>query len=550
MTITLTVLLAACGGSNDLEPVERTQTAIALQQAQLEVTQVALGLGSTQTALAAGQATQGAQVAATQTSEANPNRIITRNADWTPVEQDFDGVTMVQVPGGCFMMGSEDGSPEEQPVTEVCFEESFWLDKLEVTQAQFAAFGGPDLVDVGGGGVRILLRPDLPPAAYTSDDLREAANTVERRVLAMGYSDATVQVASRDYIVVEVPGIGDPQAVVNTIQQTALLEFVDFAGLTPAQVSELIGQRILTTEQAEIQRQLAALQGQEPGDSQAETERLVNPITGRPFDTVITGAALTAATAENSGNGWVIRFQLTDDVGEIFSNFTGSRIGQPVAIVLDGEVLSAPTVQTRLTTSGVISSNFTQAEAERLALQLRTGALSVPLDVESVESMDIASRFIGDNRPMESITWYVARAYCEARGGRLPTEAEWEYAARGPDSLIYPWGNAWNPDNVVWAETSGDETATVGSIPAGASWVGALDMSGNVWEWTSSANTPYPYDVSDGREATDGDRADVIRVIRGGSFGNTDDTMRSTSRSWVEPFLLGGSIGVRCAADG
>ncbi|GIL11577.1 MAG: hypothetical protein BroJett038_02970 [Chloroflexota bacterium] len=90
-------------------------------------------------------------------------------------------------------------------------------------------------------------------------------------------------------------------------------------------------------------------------------------------------------------------------------------------------------------------------------------------------------------------------------GGALPTEREWEYAARGPDGLDYPWGDAFDgtwlnfcDKNCVysWRETSVDDgyaqTAPVGSYVSGASWVGALDMSGNIWEWTSSLYAPLP----------------------------------------------------------
>ncbi|MCA9909772.1 MAG: SUMF1/EgtB/PvdO family nonheme iron enzyme, partial [Anaerolineae bacterium] len=96
--------------------------------------------------------------------------------------------------------------------------------------------------------------------------------------------------------------------------------------------------------------------------------------------------------------------------------------------------------------------------------------------------------FLGENHPVDRIGWLEALKFCELRGMRanadvrLPTEAEWEYAARGPNSLRYPWGNEWNENYAVWTGNS-TKTADVGSHPEGASWVGALDMSGNVWEW-------------------------------------------------------------------
>src|SRR5690606_13112232 len=229
---------------------------------------------------------------------------VAHNADWTPVERDFDGVTMVLVPAGCFMMGSDESQDDEQPVHEQCFEEPFWIDKYEVTQAQFARLGG----------------------------------------------------------------------------------------------------------------------------------QKANP-----------------------------------------------------------------------------------------------------------------NHSTGDNRPVERITWFEARDFCVLRGARLPTEVEWEYAARGPDSLVYPWGNAWNANNVVWLRNSNNQTAAVGSIPAGASWVRALDMSGNVWEWTSSLYEPYPYDASDGREADTGNRADVRRVLRGGSFLNAIANLRGAIRYRYIPNSGNNIRGFRCA---
>ncbi|GAB4552419.1 MAG: hypothetical protein OHK0023_20420 [Anaerolineae bacterium] len=154
--------------------------------------------------------------------------------------------------------------------------------------------------------------------------------------------------------------------------------------------------------------------------------------------------------------------------------------------------------------------------------------------------------FTADSLPRVGITWHEASAYAAWRGCRLPTEAEWEYAARGPRSLIYPWGQAFvnDPAYVIYGANSGSRTHPVGeSIRLkGASWCGALDMSGNVWEWTSSLHKSYPYDPEDGRESSN-----VVgrRVVRGGSWGYNKFGMRASSRVKNNPEASGSFQGLR-----
>ncbi|MCC7209220.1 MAG: SUMF1/EgtB/PvdO family nonheme iron enzyme [Anaerolineae bacterium] len=156
--------------------------------------------------------------------------------------------------------------------------------------------------------------------------------------------------------------------------------------------------------------------------------------------------------------------------------------------------------------------------------------------------------WFGPNQPRDYLKWIEADRFCTLRGARLPTEAEWEYAARGPDGLIYPWGDEFMADSVVFRANSGDVPADVGSRPDGASWVGALDMLGNVAEWTASEFRPYPYDAGDGRESPN-DGGNEERVFRGGAFNQPAEMLSTTSRGASEaredawtPF-----IGVRCA---
>ena len=154
--------------------------------------------------------------------------------------------------------------------------------------------------------------------------------------------------------------------------------------------------------------------------------------------------------------------------------------------------------------------------------------------------------FKGDNRPRESLTWFQARNFCVARAAQLPTERQWEYAARGPSNLVYPWGNDFVDDNVVHSSNSNSQTADVGSRPAGNSWVGASDLSGNVWEWVSSIYQPYPYNADDGREV-DSDRTYVLRVLHGGSWYVNEIDLRAADRYYYIPSITDYDVGIRCA---
>ncbi|MBL8132303.1 MAG: SUMF1/EgtB/PvdO family nonheme iron enzyme [Anaerolineae bacterium] len=159
-----------------------------------------------------------------------------------------------------------------------------------------------------------------------------------------------------------------------------------------------------------------------------------------------------------------------------------------------------------------------------------------------------ASAFVGDQRPVERITWFEARDFCALRGVRLPTEREWEYAARGPAAWQYPWGDDWNPENLIRSRTSGLGTANAGSIGAGRSWVGALDMTGNVWEWISSLYETYPYDAQDDRERDAQSQTDVLRVMRGGSwYIVSSDQFRAAFRNRTSPAIDNYASGFRCA---
>jgi formylglycine-generating enzyme required for sulfatase activity len=162
----------------------------------------------------------------------------------------------------------------------------------------------------------------------------------------------------------------------------------------------------------------------------------------------------------------------------------------------------------------------------------------------SSSSTDMVSMYRGPDWPRESVTWQEAAGFCESRGLRLPTEAEWEYAARGPDALLYPWGNTFDLHLVVSGRLSPED---VGLVEAGASWTGAYDLSGGVEEWVADRYGPYPTET---RTASAGGDPDAPRITRGGSwFSFAAYPLRSAYREPRDPGYATSVVGFRCARD-
>ncbi|MGQ0524116.1 MAG: formylglycine-generating enzyme family protein [Betaproteobacteria bacterium] len=152
-----------------------------------------------------------------------------------------------------------------------------------------------------------------------------------------------------------------------------------------------------------------------------------------------------------------------------------------------------------------------------------------------------------EDHPVVEMPWAGARDYCAWRGKRLPTEAEWEKAARGTDQRRYPWGDA--PPDRTRAQFAAayNETAPVERARSGASPYGVLDMAGNAWEWVSSAYRPYPYRADDGREEL---AAGPVRGTRGGGHDSPAEEITTTQRGRNlsrNPASGHHNIGFRCA---
>jgi toxoflavin biosynthesis protein ToxD len=155
--------------------------------------------------------------------------------------------------------------------------------------------------------------------------------------------------------------------------------------------------------------------------------------------------------------------------------------------------------------------------------------------------------------PVVDVSWHEALSLCawlsDQLGGprlRLPSEAEWERAARGVDGRTFPWGETFEPRLANTREGASSGTTPVGAYPEGASPVGALDMAGNVWEWTASLDTGYPYLAADGREQQG---APGRRIMRGGCYANPHGFARCACRFRLPPAARNEFTGLRLAAS-
>ncbi len=140
------------------------------------------------------------------------------------------------------------------------------------------------------------------------------------------------------------------------------------------------------------------------------------------------------------------------------------------------------------------------------------------------------------NHPVAAVSWEGAAAYCHSFGMVLPTEAQWEYAARGPENRWYPWGNFWDSKRCCYSirKGPGGFTFPVGSFPDGASWCGALDMAGNLWEFCQDWYDRLYYEDSPVADPTGPDSGEY-RCARGGGYGNPPPSMRSAGRDLNYP---------------
>jgi formylglycine-generating enzyme required for sulfatase activity len=185
------------------------------------------------------------------------------------------------------------------------------------------------------------------------------------------------------------------------------------------------------------------------------------------------------------------------------------------------------------------------------------GVCQTPTACGEGDSLSLDSSKV--DHPVVCVDWYSSQTYCDWAGARLPTEAEWEYASRGPDSTIYPWGETFDGEKLNYCDASCDQrhadegyndghpgTASVGSYPQGASWIGALDLAGNVFEWTADWMGPYSEEILNNPL---GPGAGSEKILRGSSWFYHPARARGAARDSAPPEMRLDYLGFRCALE-
>ncbi len=257
------------------------------------------------------------------------------------------------------------------------------------------------------GGLRVLLQAKMPEGKLPDrESMATARQIIENRVNGLGVSEPLIQQQGDDKVVVELPGLSDPEQAISTFGQTGLLEFVD-AGNFPPNVGEkvettypvLYEEFILTPTPTPTQTPVAtATPSVTPTVSATSTVTATAPVTQtapgpippkRVFTTVVTGKDLRSAVVsfDSTTGEPEVSFQLTSEGGKRFGDYTKTHINQFLAIALDKEIISSPRVQAEIRDQGRITGKFTLKEAQSLVIQLKYGALPVPLEVVETRSV-------------------------------------------------------------------------------------------------------------------------------------------------------------------
>jgi formylglycine-generating enzyme required for sulfatase activity/tRNA A-37 threonylcarbamoyl transferase component Bud32/LysM repeat protein len=245
-----------------------------------------------------------------------------------------------------------------------------------------------------------------------------------------------------------------------------------------------------------------------------------------------TQAPALAADIFRLGDTWT---RFADGMGMVYAPAGEFEMGS-----VDGELTEQPVHPVALDGFWIDRTEVTNAAYRRC---VEADACQPPTCEEGNLDYDDPTKA---DLPVVCVDWYMARLYCEWAGARLPTEAEWEYAARGPEEYTWPWGDKTPTCQLAQYSECDPRIAPAGSLPEGASWCGALEMAGNVQEWVADWYAPYS---AERQVNPTGAASSSWRVLRGGSWGNGAEAIRSAKRESWYPDEKNGGRGFRCAAD-
>ena len=482
-----------------------------------------------------------------------------------------DGMEMVYVPEGTFIMGSDDGFDNEKPVREV-YLDAYWIDKFEVTNAQYAmcveakACDGP----IGENSyTRAGYYSDLQYANYpvvsvdwqranayckwvggslpTEAQWEKAARGPDGNKYPWGNEDPTCDKANYYGC-----GVEDTTEVGSYPEGASVYGALDMAGNVWEWVNDWYGP-------------YDANQTNNPQGPNAVSWHVIRGGSWYYYGGDIRSAYRFNNAPNYRGISWGFRCAFPTDKADNANDLivtpeprldseqvfdVGSTMIREIDSMEmvyvpegtftmgsnDGDIDERPVREVYLDAYWIDKYEVTNAQ---YALCVEAGECDEPQSTDKYNNSNYA------NHPVVYVDWNQASAYCEWAGGRLPTEAEWEKVARGPNGNKYPWGNESPSCSLANYNYCKGDTTVVGSYPEGESYYHALDMAGNVWEWVNDwyASSYYAEQLNN----PPGPSSGTFRVLRGGSWCSYDGFIRSAVRLGVYPLDWNSYLGFRCA---
>ena len=521
----------------------------------------AMGGGVKGNGLLGGQATKTATITSLPTETPVPEPTLEVGSIMI---SEKDGMEMVYVPAGAFTMGSNDGDADEKPVHEV-YLDGYWIDKYEVTNAQYAkcvAEGDCDKqVKMEYANHPVVQVSWIDAHAYcawagrrlpSEAEWEKAARGTDGRTYPWGFE--TPSASQLNYNLNE----GGMTAVGNYPAGASPYGALDMAGNVWEWVADWYDAGYYSKSPLEnppgpdsgTYRVLRGGSWLVNGRDVRSADRNLNfPVSANDYLGFRCSVSdpLAEITQYSSNEPTILPSSIPTLVPDLtigstrISKVDGmEQVYVPVGTFImgsnDGDSDEQPVHEVYLDGYWIDKYEVTNAQYAKCVV---AGECVKPSDTQYYENGQYA------NHPVVNVSWYNANDYCAWAGRRLPSEAEWEKAARGTDGRTYPWGNGSPSASLLNYNGSYGSTTTIGSYPVGVSPYGALDMAGNVWEWTSSLYKDYPYAADDGREDTN---ASGWHVLRGGSWSYVRG-VRSAIRSEFISSLTNYDLGFRCASS-